>query len=73
MTENKPEKEKPLNQWVVYTGLAFQMGVVIGIGVFGGIWLDEQFPNKSSGFTIACSLLGVFIALYQVYSSLKDK
>ena len=42
------------------------MGLIIGGGVFLGIWLDKKYPNEYSGFTIGISLLGVFIALYQV-------
>lgn len=48
------------------------MGIIIAAGVFGGIWLDEKFPNKYSAFTISLSLLGVFVALYQVFRGLKD-
>ncbi|MDT0689638.1 AtpZ/AtpI family protein [Salegentibacter sp. F188] len=52
--------------------IAFQMGIIIAAGVFFGIWLDEKFPNKYSAFTIGVSLLGVFIALYQVYRGISD-
>ncbi|MDT0647209.1 AtpZ/AtpI family protein [Zunongwangia sp. F260] len=52
--------------------IAFQMGIIIAAGVFLGIWLDEKFPNKYSAFTIGVSLLGVFIALYQVYRGISD-
>ena len=52
--------------------IAFQMGITIAAGVFLGIWLDEKFPNKFSAFTIGVSLLGVFIALYQVYRGIRD-
>ncbi|MFD1284122.1 AtpZ/AtpI family protein [Mesonia ostreae] len=68
----KKNKEKPLNNWAVFTGIAFQMAVVITGGVLLGIWLDTKFENKYSAFTISCSLLGVFIALYQVYKTVKD-
>jgi len=73
MTEEpKKKKGKPLNNWAVFSGMAFQMAVVITGGVLLGIWLDKKFENKYSAFTISCSLLGVFIALYQVYKTIKD-
>jgi len=73
MTKNpKKNKEKPLRNWAVFTGIAFQMTVVITGGVLLGIWLDTKFENKYSAFTVSCSLLGVFIALYQVYKTVKD-
>jgi len=68
----KPKKDSPLNNWAVFSGMAFQMAISIAGGVFLGIWLDKKIPNKFSAFTIGCSLLGVFIALYQVYKTLKS-
>ncbi len=65
-------KKDQRNKYLGYVNIAFQMGIIIGVGVFAGIWLDEKFPNKYSGFTISLSLLGVFIALYQVYRAVKD-
>lgn len=40
------------------------MLAVILIGVFGGQKLDEMFENTNSVFTIICSLLSVFAAIY---------
>ncbi len=65
-------KKDQRNKYLGFVNIAFQMGIIIGVGVFAGIWLDEKFPNKYSGFTISLSLLGVFIALYQVYRAVKD-
>jgi len=64
MSNKKPSA--PLNKYQVFINVAFQMGIIIAGGVFLGIWLDKKFPNEYSGFTIGISLLGVFIALYQV-------
>ena len=66
MTKNKPNV--PLNKYLEFVNIAFQMGIIIAAGVLLGIWLDKKFPNDFSGFTIGVSLLGVFIALYQVIS-----
>lgn len=60
------------NKYLQFVNIAFQMGIIIAAGVFIGIWLDEKFPNKYSAYTIIISLLGVFIALYQVYRSVKN-
>lgn len=62
-------KKDNLNKYLVFVNIAFQMGIIIAGGVLLGIWLDGKFPNKYSAFTISLSLLGVFIALYQVYRS----
>lgn len=60
-----PKKEQP-SKYLEFVNIAVQMGLIIAAGVFLGIWLDTKFPNEFSGFTIGVSLLGVFIALYQV-------
>ncbi|MFV8225314.1 AtpZ/AtpI family protein [Christiangramia aquimixticola] len=65
-------KNDQRNKYLVLVNVAFQMGIVIALGVFAGIWLDEQFPNKFSGFTIGVSLFGVFLALYLVYKEVKN-
>jgi F0F1-type ATP synthase assembly protein I len=64
MSKNKTND--PLNKYLEFVNIAFQMGIIIAAGVLLGIWLDKKFPNDFSGFTIGVSLLGVFIALYQV-------
>ncbi len=65
------KKDQP-NKYLAYVNIAFQMGIIIAAGVFVGIWLDGKFPNKYSAYTISLSLLGVFVALYQVFRGLKD-
>jgi len=42
------------------------MAIIIGAALLLGMWLDKKFPNKFSGFTIGITLLGVFVALFQV-------
>lgn len=55
-----------LRKWAIFSGIALQMGIVIAIGAFLGVYLDKKFPNKYSAFTIICSLTGVFLAMYSV-------
>jgi cell shape-determining protein MreD len=61
-----------LRKWAVFSGIAIQMGVTIGIGVFAGIKFDESYPNEYSAYTIIFSLLGVFISLYAVIKQLQN-
>ena len=62
MEENKDK----LNAYAKYSGLAIQMGVIIGVGVFAGQYLDGVFEFKTPWLTIFLSLVGVFLALYIV-------
>lgn len=64
MPQNK--KNDPPDRYLEFINVAVQMGIIIGAGVFLGIWLDKKYPNSFSGFTIGLSLFGVFIALYLV-------
>lgn len=61
-----------LNKWVRFSGMGFQMGFVIFLGVWGGSKLDEKFPNEHKLWTIILSLLSVFIALYLVIREVKQ-
>lgn len=59
-----------LKKWAIFSGIALQMGIVIAIGAYLGVYLDEKYPNQYSAFTIICSLAGVFLAMYSVISQL---
>lgn len=60
-----------LRKWAVFSGIAIQMGVTIGLGAFAGVKLDEIYPNEYSAYTIIFSLLGVFVSLYAVIKQLE--
>ena len=64
-----PKKESPIHQYAVYSNLAFEMGAVIALGVFGGVKLDKVL-NISPLFTILCSLVSIAVALFLVFRTL---
>lgn len=63
------KKESPIHQYAVYSNLAFEMGAIIALGVFGGIKLDKIL-NLSPLFTVLCSLASIAIALFLIIRSL---
>lgn len=66
-------KGSPIHQYAVYSNLAFEMGALIALGVFGGIQLDKLL-NTSPLFTIVCSLASIAISLYLIIrTSLKSQ
>ena len=68
-----PGKQSPIHQYATYSNLAFEMGAIIALGVFGGIKLDKLL-NVSPLFTIVCSLAGIAISLYLIIrSSIKSQ
>ena len=57
-------KNKGLNNFAKYTGLAFEMIGIILVTTWGGVKLDKLTGWETPVFTIILSLLGVFAAIY---------
>jgi uncharacterized membrane protein len=60
--EDQPRN--PLHNYVKYSSLAIQMGVVIFGFAYGGVLLDEFLKLKFPAFTVVLSLFGVGVGLY---------
>lgn len=68
--QKNPEKTtKDLSDYAKYSSLAFQMIVIILVGVFGGMKLDKWLDTRFPVFTVVLSVVTVMFALYY---SLKD-
>lgn len=63
---NKKEKKKPLNKFIQFTGIAFQMGLIIYLGNLLGEWLDLLYSNKDKLCTKLCTLFAVLGAMLSV-------
>lgn len=60
------DEKKPLfSGYARYSGLAFQMGIIIFLGTYGGIQLD-QYISTSPLFTLIGSLGSIVLAIYVV-------
>jgi len=74
MAKNEPNDnndERPLNAYVKYSGLGFQMIAIIGGFAFAGYKIDESAHHQVRWVTAVLSLVGVFVSLYIVIVSLK--
>ena len=67
----KPQKQKrfrkkktKVDNFIKYSGIGIQMGLVIGAFVYGGVKLDERRAGETPVFTIILSLFGVFSGIY---------
>ncbi|SDH77318.1 AtpZ/AtpI family protein [Mucilaginibacter sp. P25] len=69
---NKDEVGKEVSSYAKFSGIAFQMIVVIGICAFVGYKIDESARHAVKWVTAALSLTGVFIALFLVIRSVKN-
>ncbi|MFA0961758.1 AtpZ/AtpI family protein [Roseivirga sp. BDSF3-8] len=67
-----PSKKKPSqpNEYLKYTGLAFQLFGVIAVFTYIGYLIDEKLMGGKTIFLIVFMLLGTFGSLYQLYRSL---
>lgn len=65
--ENKaPKQGKQVNTYLRFTSVAIQMGAIIGLSAYFGVWLDGKFNPNGKAFTICLSLFGVAAGLYLV-------
>ncbi len=72
MTDKEPNENQKNNKWLVFINIPIQMGVIIFLFSYLGIWLDEKYSNGGSLWTIILSLLSVFLALYNVIRQVKN-
>ncbi|HNW97650.1 MAG TPA: AtpZ/AtpI family protein [Bacteroidales bacterium] len=71
MNHRKPKNT--LRDYGRYSSIAFQMLVIIGVGIFGGFKLDEYLKLKFPVFVLIFSFLSVALAIYYVVKDLIRK
>lgn len=54
------------NKWIALINIPLQMGIIIFLFAWFGGWLDDKYANIKNTNRIIFTLLGVFIALYNV-------
>ena len=55
-------KKQPRN-WLIFSGLAFQIGSVIYLMIYLGGWIQEKWSITSQWPTLATSSLGLVLVL----------
>lgn len=62
---NEPPKKtlKRRDDYIKYSGMAMQMGLIIGLFVYAGLRLDQWMETRFA-FVLLGSLTGVGLALY---------
>lgn len=77
MPTNSPKfnsKKKPLNDYVRYSAMGFQMAVIIFVSTWGGVKLDAFLNLKKIPiFTLIFSLLSVVLSLYYFIRGISQK
>ena len=68
---SNPNKLKP-NKWLALINIPVQMGVLIFLFAYFGQWLDENHPNPKVYYLKILVIIGVFLALYNVYRQVNE-
>ncbi len=68
--DNK-EKHKR-NKWLALTSIPIQMLVIIYLAFILGDWIDNDYQLENEIATKVVTLLGVFVALYQVINQVNQ-
>ena len=70
MNNQNPKKNN--TKWLALINIPIQMGVIIFLFSYLGNYLDEKYPNPHHLFVKCLTLLGVFIAFYNINRQLKE-
>ncbi|AXG73711.1 F0F1-ATPase subunit [Flavobacterium arcticum] len=60
------------NKWMALINIPLQMGIIIFLFSWFGGWLDAEYLNTKNTNRIIFTLLGVFIALYNVIRQVNE-
>jgi uncharacterized membrane protein len=69
--EKKPNK-KQASKWLALINIPIQMGVIIFLFSYLGNWLDENYPSPKVYYNKILVMIGVFLALYNVYRQVNE-
>ncbi|MEO8516622.1 MAG: AtpZ/AtpI family protein [Flavobacterium sp.] len=64
---NNNQKKKNYNKWLSLINIPVQMGLIIFLFYKLGSWLDENHASEKIYYYKLLTLVGVFLALYNVY------
>lgn len=70
MDPSSGKKKKSLDNYARYSSIAMQMLIIILLGVFGGIKIDEWLNMNFPVFTVVLSIMSVILAIYSVTKDL---
>jgi len=61
---NSPKPKKQLDDFIRYSSLAFEMIVIMGIGVLAGVKIDHWLKLSFPVFTLVLMIMSVIGAIY---------
>ena len=65
MNQDKNQNNKrKFDDFIRYSGLAFEMAAIMGVGVFLGIKIDQWLNLSFPAFTLGLMIISVVAAIY---------
>jgi len=64
-------KKQP-KPWLIFSGLFFQIAIVMLVLTRLGKYADSYFQNESNQFTLSLSLLGIILIIYLIIFQTKN-
>ena len=58
--------KKSPNKWLVFSGLAFQIGVLMFLMTKLGGWIEIKILSQNKFPTLNCTLIGLFVVIYLI-------
>jgi len=68
---NLKKPKKQLKNYLQFTGLAFQMGIIFYVAAYFGKKLDAHFNFNKNYITLSLIVLGMILTLYLITKQLK--
>ncbi|MFM9988864.1 AtpZ/AtpI family protein [Flavobacterium sp.] len=70
--ENNNQEKKNSTKWLSLINIPIQMGAIIYLFYRLGFWLDANYKNDEICYYKVLTLVGVFLALYNVYRQVNE-
>ena len=69
---NLKKPKRPLKNYLQFTGLAFQMGIIFYAAAYFGKKLDARFDFSKNYITLSLIVFGMILSLYLITKQLKQ-
>ena len=66
------KKKKPLNKYLRFTSIGFQLGATIYVAAYLGKWLDQKFEMEKKVFTLILILAALIVSIWSIIQQLKQ-
>jgi F0F1-type ATP synthase assembly protein I len=73
VNQHGKDESKTISAYLKYSGLAFQLAIMVALGLFLGNALDKYFDLMTPVFTIGLILIFFSAYMYKLYQELTKK